>query len=197
MSILYVQQALKAAGYDPGPLDGLWGGKTKAALDAALNRGEAAASPVESRPVAPATDFDTNTKLLIQELERDEGRVLHAYQDHLGWWTIGIGRLIDKRKGGGITNEEADYLKANDVRKRAAELDRRYPWWRGLSPVRQRAMQNMAFQLGTAWPDEFKNTAALIRAGRFAEAGKALRQSLWHDQTPERSERVIRQWEQG
>lgn len=25
--------------------------------------------------------------------------VPHAYQDHLGYWTIGVGRLIDKRKG--------------------------------------------------------------------------------------------------
>ena len=196
MSILNVQQALKAAGYDPGPVDGLWGAKTKAALDAALSRSEPAVSPVESRP-APAGDFDANTKLLIAELERDEGRVLHAYQDHLGFWTLGIGRLIDKRKGGGISNEEADYLKANDIRRIQSTLDARYPWWRKLSPVRQRAMQNMAFQLGVAWPDVFKNSAALIQAGNFAEAGKALRQSLWHKQTPERSERVIRQWEQG
>lgn len=36
MSILVVQQKLKAAGYDPGSLDGQWGAKTSAALDLAL-----------------------------------------------------------------------------------------------------------------------------------------------------------------
>ena len=197
MSILNVQQALKAAGYDPGALDGVWGSKTKAALDAALNATKAVGASQPADGAHQAGGFDANTKLLIQELERDEGRVLHAYADSLGFLTIGIGRLIDKRKGGGISNEEADYLKANDIRRIQSTLDARYPWWRKLSPVRQRAMQNMAFQLGTGWPDVFKNTAALIQAGNFAEAGRALRQSLWHKQTPERSERVIRQWEQG
>jgi lysozyme len=35
---------------------------------------------------------------LAEMLTRDEGRVRHAYQDHLGFWTIGVGRLIDQRK---------------------------------------------------------------------------------------------------
>ena len=43
-------------------------------------------------------------------LRRDEGRVRHAYQDHLGYWTIGVGRLIDQRKGGGLSEDEIDYL---------------------------------------------------------------------------------------
>lgn len=184
-----VQGALQELGLYPGRIDGDWGPATQAGFEALVaGYGAGGAAPAE---------FDENTKTLIHELEADEGRVLHAYRDSLGYWTIGIGRLIDQRKGGGITNAEADYLKANDVRRRAAELDRRYPWWRSLSPVRQRAMQNMAFQLGVAWPDEFASTAGLIRAGRFAEAGAALRRSLWYKQTPERAERVIRQWERG
>lgn len=36
MSILDVQRKLQQAGYDPGPLDGQWGARTAAALDAAL-----------------------------------------------------------------------------------------------------------------------------------------------------------------
>jgi len=36
MSILIVQQKLKAAGFDPGPLDGRWGATTELALDAAI-----------------------------------------------------------------------------------------------------------------------------------------------------------------
>ena len=34
------------------------------------------------------------------KLIHHEGEALHAYQDHLGFWTIGIGH--HKRKGGGI-----------------------------------------------------------------------------------------------
>ena len=47
MSILTVQRKLQAAGFDPGPLDGLWGRRTEAALDAAL----AAAGAPSSRPM--------------------------------------------------------------------------------------------------------------------------------------------------
>ncbi len=36
MSVLLLQQRLKAEGFDPGPLDGLWGGRTRSALEAAL-----------------------------------------------------------------------------------------------------------------------------------------------------------------
>lgn len=36
MGILAVQQRLKVAGFDPGPLDGKWGARTAGALDAAL-----------------------------------------------------------------------------------------------------------------------------------------------------------------
>lgn len=36
MSILTLQQKLKTAGFEPGPLDGQWGERTEAALDAAL-----------------------------------------------------------------------------------------------------------------------------------------------------------------
>ena len=32
---------------------------------------------------------------LKARLRLEEGEVLHAYQDSLGWWTIGVGHLID------------------------------------------------------------------------------------------------------
>ena len=87
-----------------------------------------AAIPAPS--LAAIGEIDPNDMALIRELERDEGRVLHAYQDSRGFWTIGIGRLIDKRKGGGISNEEADLLKRNDIARFKRDLDRVAPWWR-------------------------------------------------------------------
>ncbi len=182
MSLRDWQARLIALGFDPGPLDGAWGPLTEGASFAASQS---------------APEFDANTLLLIKELERDEGRVLHAYADSLGYLTIGIGRLIDKAKGGGISNAEADYLKANDIRRIQATLDSNYPWWRRLSPTRQRAFQNMAFQLGTSWPEKFPTSSGLIRDGHFAQAARNLRRSLWAKQTPARAGRVIDQIEKG
>lgn len=149
--------------------------------------------------VTPTPEISPNDRLLIQELERDEGRVLHAYQDSLGWWTIGIGRLIDKRKGGGISNEEADYLKRNDIAKVKADLDRVAPWWRSVSPARQRAIQNLAFNLGAGglvekWP----NTVAKMKAGDWAGAAAAIRGNrVWVGQVGARAERIAKQIEAG
>ena len=49
------------------------------------------------------------------QIKKDEGIVLHVYDDSLGYSTIGYGRLVDRRKGGGISEDEALYLLKNDV----------------------------------------------------------------------------------
>lgn len=127
---------------------------------------------------------------LIEELRSDEGEVLHAYEDHLGFITIGVGRMIDKRKGGGISREESAYLLSNDIARIEAELDRRIPWWRNLSDNRQRVLVNMAFQLGVAGLMGFRNTLALIEAGEYVNASRGMLNSLWARQTPERAKRL-------
>ena len=35
---------------------------------------------------------------LIRQLRGDEGERSRVYQDHLGFWAIGVGRLMDKRQ---------------------------------------------------------------------------------------------------
>lgn len=131
------------------------------------------------------------------QLKRDEGTVLHAYQDHLGYWTIGVGRLIDKRKGGGITEDEADYLLNNDISKRAGELENRIPWFNDLDLVRQGALINMSFQLGVEGLLGFKTTLSLIREHKFNEASEQALKSLWARQTPNRARRIAAQIAEG
>jgi lysozyme len=181
-----VQRLLGALGF-PVAVDGAMGPQTRGALYAAY-------SAAQGTSTAPD---DPETVKLIAELERDEGRVLHAYQDSLGYWTIGIGRLIDKRRGGGISNEEADLLKRNDIAKVRRQLDEMLPWWRGMSPARQRAIQNMTFQLGIAGLLRFTSTLRHLEAGNYASAAANMRGSLWARQTPARAERVIRLVELG
>jgi lysozyme len=186
MSLADIQRRLASAGFDTGYPDGICGRQTEGALNALLNAYGALLADLGPPDPGPEPDVDP---LLLADLRRDEGTVLHAYQDHLGFWTIGTGRLIDKRKGGGISQAENDMLLANDVRRVQARLDVILPWWRKLDPVRQRAVTNMAFQLG---PDELPGaTYDLIREGRYAEAAKRLDGWLWAKQTPERAKRVI------
>jgi lysozyme len=130
---------------------------------------------------------------LIAQLRRDEGEVLTAYKDHLGYLTIGVGRLIDKRKGGGISPEESAYLLGNDIARIDADLRARLDWFGTLSEARQGALLNMAFQMGVPGLLKFKQTLAALRDERYAHAAELARRSLWARQTPERAKRICLQ----
>jgi len=84
---------------------------------------------------------------LREDLIRDEGEVLHAYQDHLGYWTIGYGRLIDKRRGGGISKQEALSMLDNDILRVIGQLQEKTGFNEHPEAV-QHALVNMGFQLG-------------------------------------------------
>jgi len=134
---------------------------------------------------------------LPSQLRRDEGVRRSAYQDHLGYWTIGVGRLIDERKGGGLRDSEIGLLLANDIEDRVRTLTDALPWFAGLDPIRQAVLLNMAFQLGTAGLLAFTTTLTHVRAGRYIEASKAMLQSKWATQTPERAMRLADQMRDG
>lgn len=134
---------------------------------------------------------------LAAQLRRDEGEVLHAYTDSLGYLTIGIGRLIDKRKGGGITRAESAYLFGNDYATTLAEVSRRIAWFSRLDTARQGVLLNMAFQMGVDGLLAFKNTLAMVEAGDYEAASKGMLNSLWATQTPERAKRLSDQMKDG
>lgn len=134
---------------------------------------------------------------LIADLKQEEGLRLAAYQDHLGFWTIGYGRLIDKAKGGGISAEEAEMLLRNDVAKVTAEMSKRCDGWDGLPDGIRRATANMAFQLGVSGVLAFKNMWKALRAGDWQEAANQALDSKWAKQTPARAQRVAALIRQG
>lgn len=135
---------------------------------------------------------DDSKEHLLAHLAVDEGFVSHAYPDSLGYLTIGFGRLIDTRKGGGITREEGLYLLNNDVERHWSELVERFPWVLMLDEVRQTAIANLAFNLGVPGLAKFTNTLAAIKRGDWLGAAAGLRNSLWYRQVGKsRSGRII------
>lgn len=134
---------------------------------------------------------------LTTQLRQEEGSVPHAYQDHLGYWTIGVGRLIDRRKGGGLSPDEVDYLLRNDITAKSREVFAALPWAKDLNEPRQAVLIGMAFQMGINGLLGFTNTLKHIQAGRWTQAAAGMLASRWAQQTPGRATRMARQMETG
>lgn len=195
-----IQAILKARGYSIGSsgpnrdgIDGNPGDLTFAAVLAELKK---------AAPVLVVSVGDEIDRLATIHLRREEGVIPWMYLDHLGFSTIGVGRLIDKRKGGRLTDAEIDLLLMNDIAEKRAQLardpDTAAAWDRVKNdPVRAVALLSMGFQMGVgasgkddAGLSGFDTSLALVAAGRFAEAADAMMKSLWAKQTPERARRV-------
>lgn len=131
-----------------------------------------------------------DTSQIINDLVRDEGFVSHCYKDINGYWTIGFGRLVDERLGGGITESEAEVLLLNDTGRSLADLDRALPWWRGLSPAWQRGLVNMVFNLGLPRLLTFKRMLAALQFDDGDLAADEALDSVWAGQVGKRADRI-------
>ena len=131
-----------------------------------------------------------NTAEIRDQLKRHEGLVRHAYQDHIGYWTIGYGRLIDERRGGGISEAEAETLLTNDIIRVVGELEEQMPRLHRYPERVQTALVNMAFQLGITGLMQFKNMIAALEEGDYWGAANAALNSRWAQQTPNRATEI-------
>lgn len=131
---------------------------------------------------------------LEADLERDEGVESRPYQDTVGKWTIGVGRNLSDK---GLSADEIRYLLSNDVDEVLDDLDRALPWWRRMTPNRQRALANLCFNLGLPRLLTFRKALFHMEQGRYADAAAELRASRWARQVGARAERVTRLVEQG
>lgn len=134
---------------------------------------------------------------LKRQLTGDEGKRKFAYKDSEGFLTIGIGRLIDDRKGVGLREHEIQFLFDNDVQDRIAQLQKRLPWFLQLDEARQGVLLNMSFQLGVSGLLSFRTTLKLVGEHKYKEASKQMLLSLWARQTPKRAKRLSDQMETG
>lgn len=132
---------------------------------------------------------ESRAKLRAQIVQH-EGMVLSAYQDSEGYWTIGVGRLIDQRRGGGISEAEAMLLLDNDLARVEQAVYARWPWVAWLSDVRQRVILDMAFNLGLDGLAHFTATLTAVQAGAYEAAADQMLKSLWAKQVKGRAVRL-------
>lgn len=133
---------------------------------------------------------------LVAQLKVDEGCKLYAYTDTQSFLTIGFGRLIDRRKGGGITMDEALYLLQNDVGKVTKQLAA-YAWYNDQDSVRQAALSDMVFNLGLDGLLHFPHFLGYMLKKDYANAISELIGTPWHSQVGVRADRIINMIEKG
>jgi lysozyme len=122
------------------------------------------------------------TVLEIQ-LIKHEGMRLLPYHCTAGKLTIGVGRNLEES---GISRDEAVLLLRNDIERFATALDKRFPWFRSLSEIRQRALIDMSF-MGMGKVLEFKRMLAALEAFDYATAAAEMLASKWASQVGTRA----------
>lgn len=126
-----------------------------------------------------------------------EAKVPYAYQDSLGYWTIGVGRLIDKRLGGGLSDDEIEYLLSNDMKKAELTARKLVKNFDALTDNRKVVILDLAFNLGETKLAKFVNTLKAINEGRWEDAAKGMENSLWYKQVGRRSKKLVQMMRQG
>ena len=139
---------------------------------------------------------------LVNQVKRHEGKVTKdgkhiPYQDHLGYWTLGYGRLIDSKLSGGISEGEAMFMLRNDISNVYGELTNAYPWIDELDAARRDVLVNMCFNMGLTRLAKFKKTLAAVRAGEYEVAASEMLDSLWADQVGKRANELAEQMVSG
>lgn len=141
------------------------------------------------------TDYDSAK--LRADLEQTEGRRRSVYRDSEGYWTIGIGHLVDASLRAGLPDVIIDALLSYDVVQCEKQLDQAFPWWRNMTDARQRALLEMCFNLGINRLGTFKNMLAALEAHQWEVAAAEALKSKWANQVGKRAERIAAQIETG
>lgn len=131
---------------------------------------------------------------LIERLKVNEGTVkakgLHVpYKDSEGYLTIGYGILIDPAKGGGLYEDEAEYLLRNRANK-ALTAAANYPYFSNLNENRQSVLVEMIYNMGKSRVDGFKKMHAALFVGDYEDAAKEMLGSRWARQVKGRADRL-------
>lgn len=122
---------------------------------------------------------------LKQDLINSEGLVTTAYRDSLGFWTAGVGHLLDQSKdwtGHVFEMSEAIQWLSEDIDKALDIAHSLVEWPRLMTEARQNAVTELVFNMGLKHWESFKHTRDALFAQDWQLAHDGLLASLWAKQ---------------
>ena len=154
----------------------------------------------ESESKCHLTDQERNN--IQKQLEIDEGRIEHIYEDSEGYLTFGIGHLVKEDdpefgspEGTPVTPERVDAAFQADLNQAIGDLDKwlsqcgdscdNYP-----GEVKE-ILVNMLFNLGLTRLNGFKNFKKAVCAKDWNTAADEMVDSTWYNQVGNRAKRLV------
>ncbi len=126
---------------------------------------------------------------LTEMIKRHEGVKSKVYVCSAGFETIGVGRNISD-SGLGLSDDEIEYLLANDIARVRGELEDTYFWFGALNEARQDAMIDICFNLGLTRLRGFVKALEAMSREQFDIAADEFMDSKWAKQVGMRAIRV-------
>lgn len=123
---------------------------------------------------------------LRAQLREHEGVRLFPYTDTVGKMTIGCGRNLTDN---GISQATCDQMLDEDI-GHALDGLHTFSWFSELDDVRQRALIDLAFNVGLTRLHGFRLMLAAIESGDYEEAAKQMLTSRWASQVGQRAVRL-------
>jgi lysozyme len=146
-----------------------------------------------------------NTERLMKQLKKDEGIRVRAYNDSLGYKTVGVGHLIKKSDpdwlrelevGDKITMQEVEELFISDLSIAIHDAMRVFAEvWDDFPDMAQEVFINMIFNLGVTRFLKFKKTILYAYAMDWDKVASEMLDSKWAKQVGQRAYRLSAQIE--
>lgn len=121
---------------------------------------------------------------LRRQIIEEEGLRNIVYRCPANKLTIGVGRNLEDV---GISDDEANYLLSNDLKRVEDELVRNFLFFGDLDECRQRVLMDMCFNMGISRLKKFKNMLAALAKGDYETTSKEMLDSLWARQVKSRA----------
>lgn len=135
---------------------------------------------------------------MISDLKTDEGFRDLLYDDASdkligpgvavqGNPTIGYGWCVSKTP---LTPEQYEIILGWLLDAKTGELYRTFPWLETLSEPRQRAVADMAYQMGVHGLSAFATFLGFLQSGQFNAAADDVQATPWYRQSGDRAKRI-------
>ena len=124
---------------------------------------------------------------LLEQIKDHEGFSSTVYECTEGYDTIGYGFAIKDLE---LTEEIAEDILIGKLSKLRLRLCKTFDWFLDTPEVVQEVIMNMCYQMGLSGFSQFKKTIYYLETEQYEEAADEMLDSLWHKQTPSRSQEL-------